>query len=98
MAGQTPLRSYPPCSDLGNLPLAVPSDVLRIGIVAAASFRYSPVFQWERPYQEKFSEDTLLSYRTQFKAAMQDDEFMVIVAEDSYKTERERFDSNDHPF
>jgi hypothetical protein len=52
---------------LDSLRIATPADVLRIGIVAAAGFRYSPVFRWERPHHEQHPGDTLLSYRTQFQ-------------------------------
>ena len=77
-----PFSSVPP---LGELRLAVPSDLFRIAIVAAAAFRYSPLFRWERPYHKQYSGDTLLSYQTQFKSAMQNDEFAVLVVEDNYR-------------
>lgn len=73
--------SFPP---LGTLRVASPSDILRIGVVATASFRYSPVFRWERPYHAKFPEDTLLSYRREFMNVIQDDEIIVLVVEDEY--------------
>jgi hypothetical protein len=71
-------------SPLGSLRIATPADVLRIGIVAAAGFRYSPVFRWERPHHEQHPGDTLLSYRTQFRDAIRSDEFVVLVQEDTY--------------
>lgn len=83
MAGNT-TTSFPPRPELGKLRLAEPSDILRIGIVTAAAFRYTPLFQWERPHHEQFPEDTLLSYRTPFKDAMQNDNCIVLVAEDLY--------------
>jgi hypothetical protein len=58
--------------------------VLRIGIVATAAFKYSPLFRWERPHHEKYPGDTLLSYRTQFQNAIQSDEFIVLVQEDTH--------------
>jgi hypothetical protein len=69
---------------LSSLRVPSPRDVLRIGIVAAAGFRYSPLFRWERPYHEKFPDDTLLSYRSQFMSAMKSDDFIVLIAEDDY--------------
>ncbi|KAK3935949.1 GCN5-related N-acetyltransferase protein [Diplogelasinospora grovesii] len=70
---------------LGGLRVAAPEDVLRIGIVATAGFRYSPLFRWERPYHEQHPADTLLSYRTQFQTAMESDNFIVLVQEDAYE-------------
>ncbi|KAK1834936.1 hypothetical protein QBC39DRAFT_220654, partial [Podospora conica] len=69
---------------LGALRVAQPTDVLRIGIVAAAGFRYSPLFKWERPHHEDFPEDTLLSYRTQFMTAIKSDDYIVLVQDDAY--------------
>lgn len=74
----------PPSPALGVLRVATPADILRIGIVAAASFCYSPLFRWERPHHEEFPDDTLLSYRTQFKDAMSNDEVVVLVVEDAF--------------
>ncbi len=59
----------------------------RIGIVAAAGFRYSPVFDWERPYHEKFPEDTLLSYRHAFASIISSPEHIVLVALDKFDPE-----------
>ncbi|KAK7403400.1 hypothetical protein QQX98_010813 [Neonectria punicea] len=74
-----------PPPDLGNLRVATPDDILRIGIVATAAFRYSPLFRWERPKHEQYPEDTLLSYRTQFKNVIQSDDFIVLVQESAYQ-------------
>ena len=68
-----------------ELRLAVPTDLSRISIVAASGFRYSPAFRWERPHHLDFPQDTLLSYQTQSKSAMQDIDTAVIVAEDNYQ-------------
>ncbi|KPM41013.1 hypothetical protein AK830_g5516 [Neonectria ditissima] len=75
----------PPPPDLGSLRVATPDDILRIGIVATAAFRYSPLFRWERPNHEQYPDDTLLSYRTQFKSAIQSEDFVVLVQEDAYQ-------------
>jgi hypothetical protein len=83
----TEITAYPPGPSLGSLRLATPSDILRIGIVATAGFRYSPLFRWERPHHEDYPEDTLLSYRTQFRDALKNDDFIVLIAEDSYKSD-----------
>jgi hypothetical protein len=72
----------PPC--LGTLRIATPANVLRIGIVATAGFKYSPLFKWERPHHEQYPSDTLLSYRTQFQNAIKSDDFIVLVQKDAY--------------
>jgi hypothetical protein len=76
------MSSAPAPPPLGALRVASPADVLRIGIVATAAFKYSPLFRWERPHHEKYPGDTLLSYRTQFQNAIQSDDFIVLVQED----------------
>ncbi|KAH6989584.1 hypothetical protein BKA56DRAFT_728041 [Ilyonectria sp. MPI-CAGE-AT-0026] len=75
----------PPPPDLGSLRVATPDDVMRIGIVATAAFRYSPLFRWERPNHDQYPDDTLLSYRTQLKTAIQSDDFIVLVQESAYQ-------------
>lgn len=75
---------FPPAPAFGSLRLATPLDVLRIGIVATAGFRYSPLFRWERPHHKNFPQDTILSYRTQFASAIKDEDYVVLVAEDHY--------------
>ena len=67
------------------LRLASPRDILRIGVVAASGFRYSPVFDWERPHHEKHPEDTLLSYRQAFASVIKSPEYAVLVALDKYE-------------
>lgn len=74
----------PPAPSLGTLRLASPKDILRIGIVAACGFRYSPVFDWERPYHAKYPSDTLLSYRREFAQAIRDPRYIVLAALDKY--------------
>ncbi|KAK4645775.1 hypothetical protein QC761_204540 [Podospora bellae-mahoneyi] len=72
---------FPP---LGHLRIASPDDVPRISVVATAAFRYSPLFEWERPNHSKYPEDTLESYRAQFLDAIQSDDHIVLVREDAY--------------
>ncbi|KAG4427876.1 hypothetical protein IFR05_016640 [Cadophora sp. M221] len=66
------------------LRVASPNDILRIGIVAACGFRYSPLFSWERPYHKQYLADTLLSYRLEFSEAIKNPENIVLVAVDQY--------------
>ncbi|KAK4658187.1 hypothetical protein QC762_204540 [Podospora pseudocomata] len=72
---------FPP---LGHLRIASPDDVPRISVVATAAFRYSPLFEWERPNHAKYPEDTIESYRAQFLDAIQSDDHIVLVREDAY--------------
>lgn len=69
------------------LRLASPRDILRIGVVAASGFRYSPIFDWERPYREKYPEDTPLSYRQAFASVIKNSEYAVLVALDKYESD-----------
>ncbi|RMJ14070.1 hypothetical protein BHE90_009418 [Fusarium euwallaceae] len=73
-----------PAPPFGLLRLASPADILRIGIVAAAGFRYSPVFDWERPKHAKFPQDTLLSYRHEFSSVIKSPEHIVLIATDKF--------------
>jgi len=77
--------SSPAYPDLGNLRLARPADIPRIGIVEAAAFRHSSLLQWHRPYYSDYPQDLYLNEKVHIKAAMQDDRAIVLVAEDSYK-------------
>lgn len=74
----------PTAPALNLLRVASPNDILRIGIVAACGFRYSPLFPWERPHHEKYPADTLLSYRHEFSEAIKNPENIVLVAVDKY--------------
>ena len=67
----------------GVLRLASPRDILRIGIVAACGFHCSPVFDWERPYHEKYPKDTLMSFHQEFANTIKGEEHVVLVAEPS---------------
>ena len=74
-----------PVPPFGPLRLASPKDILRIGVVAACGFRYSPIFDWERPYHEKYPQDTLLSYRQEFASFIKSPKHVVLVALDKYE-------------
>ena len=52
------------------------------------SFRYSPVFDGERPYHEKYSEDALLSYRQKFTDVPKGEEYVVLVAKTKYDLDK----------
>ena len=75
---------YPNALAFGVLRLASLTDVPRIAVVATSGFRYSPVFQWERPYHEKYPEDTLMSYKSMFAERIKNPEYIVLVASDAY--------------
>ena len=73
-----------PVPPFKTLRIASPQDILRIGVVAACGFRYSPVTDWERPYHEKYPEDTLLSFRQVFASFIKSPEYVVLVAVEKY--------------
>lgn len=79
------MSQLPLTPSLGELRIATPDDVLRIGIVAAAGFGYSPLFRWERPFHKEYPGDTLASYRKLFQAHIETDDFVVLVREDAYE-------------
>ncbi|VUC30722.1 unnamed protein product [Clonostachys rosea] len=74
----------PAAPDFGPLRLASPRDISRIGVVATAGFRYSPVFDWERPYHESHPGDTILSYCQEFSSDMKNPARIVLVAIDKF--------------
>ncbi|KAI9150894.1 Taurine hydroxylase-like protein SAT17 [Paramyrothecium foliicola] len=78
MGALTAPLSYP------HVRQAKPSDIMRIGIICCAGFRYSPIFRWERPHHEEYPEDTLLSYRKIFADAIGNENSIVYVALDKY--------------
>jgi hypothetical protein len=73
-----------PVPPFNRLRLASPRDTLRIAVVAASGFRYSPAFDWERPYHERYPADTLLSYQQSFADFIKSPEHVVLVALDKY--------------
>ncbi len=65
----------------------MPEDVLRLGIVCTAGFRYSEQFIWERPFHEKYPEDTIVFFRHEVARFIKDPEAIVLVATDRYDPE-----------
>lgn len=63
--------------------LATSEDLPRIATVAAAGFFHSPSFQFQRVHHDKYPDDTLLSYRTEYHAAILDPASVVLVTEDT---------------
>ncbi|EDU48623.1 conserved hypothetical protein [Pyrenophora tritici-repentis Pt-1C-BFP] len=63
--------------------VATPDDLHRISTVAAAAFFFSPTFQFQRPFHQKFPSDTIASYFMQYEAAIRDPLCLVLVAEDT---------------
>jgi hypothetical protein len=68
----------------GQLRPAAPEDVLRLGIICTASFRYSEQFIWERPYHSEYPQDTIVFFRQEVAALIKDPEMIVLVAVDKY--------------
>lgn len=75
----------PPPSFTPNLRLAQLSDLPRIGLVAAAGFHSSGVFQLERPGYNRYPRDTVASYRSHYRTAILDPDVVVLVAVGTYK-------------
>ncbi|CAI6339517.1 unnamed protein product [Periconia digitata] len=65
--------------------LATVHDLERIATVAAAGFYHSPTFKFQRKYHAKYPDDTLLSYKAEYRDSIVDPECVVLVAEDTVK-------------
>lgn len=76
--------SLPPPPSFGSLRLASPRDILRLGIVCTASFRYSEQFDWERTHHEQFPQSTIVWYRHSMAEFIRSPRHIVLVAVDSY--------------
>lgn len=72
-------------SSVGQVSPGHPSDILRIALVAASGFYYSPVFTWERPSHKEFPEDTHWSYCQQYIRYLRDAQSLLVVVRDSYE-------------
>lgn len=72
-------------SPLGRHRHAKLSDMPRTAVVAAAGFRQSPVFEYQRPHFNRYPQDTLASYERQYQQAILDPKTAVIVIEDEYR-------------
>ncbi|KAK3115467.1 hypothetical protein LTR53_005169 [Teratosphaeriaceae sp. CCFEE 6253] len=73
---------FPPTPALRSLRLARLSDLTRIGVVAAAGFYHSSWWGYDRPFADKFVNDTLASYRHMYQSCIIDPSVIVLVAED----------------
>jgi len=77
-----PLPLPPP---FGSLRLTSPRDILKLGIVCTASFRYSEQFDWERTHHEQFPQSTMVWYRHSMADFICSPRHIVLVAVDSYE-------------
>jgi hypothetical protein len=68
--------------DVNGVRLATLDDLPRIAIVATAAFFWSPTFRFQRPYYQEFPADTLASYWSEYKQAMEDPACVVLITED----------------
>lgn len=66
--------------------LATAQDLDRISTVAAAGFFHSPSFQFQRKYHAEYPDDTLLSYKAEYRDSIMDPDCIVLVAEDTVKS------------
>ncbi|PVH98943.1 hypothetical protein DM02DRAFT_656902, partial [Periconia macrospinosa] len=65
--------------------IATIQDLERIATVAAAGFFHSPTFKYQRRYHAKYPDDTLLSYKSEYRDSILDPDCVVLVAEDDVK-------------
>ncbi|KAH9211802.1 hypothetical protein DL95DRAFT_510438 [Leptodontidium sp. 2 PMI_412] len=77
----------PDPSAFRKIRLATPEDVLRLGIICTASFRYSEQFIWERPYHAEYPQDTIVFFRHEVRSLIEDPKMIVAVAVDEYDPE-----------
>ncbi|KAJ9165686.1 hypothetical protein NKR19_g210 [Coniochaeta hoffmannii] len=77
-----PLPLPPP---FGSLRLTSQRDILKLGIVCTASFRYSEQFDWERTHHEQFPQSTMVWYRHSMADFICSPRHIVLVAVDSYE-------------
>ena len=68
----------------GSLRLASTDDVLRLGVVCTAGFRYSERFIWERTAHHQHLQRTITWFRQEVSELNKKPEFIVLVAFDSY--------------
>jgi len=78
------MSGQPPAPPFGALRLASLGNLPRIGIVAAAGFKYSQVFEFTRPYHNQYPEDTIKDYQRIFRGQILDPEWIVLVKEDKF--------------
>ena len=83
--GRTDLGKSAPPQFPRSLRLATLQDITRIGVVAAAGFYHAPFFRFERPNFNRFPQDTLASYRAEYRRAILDPMSAVLVVEDEYE-------------
>lgn len=74
-----------PVPPYGRLRLARLADLPRIGVVAAAAFFHSTYFPYARPFYSQYPNDTIASYRAEYREGMLDPTKVVLVALDDYK-------------
>ncbi|KAK4223411.1 hypothetical protein QBC38DRAFT_459353 [Podospora fimiseda] len=68
----------------GSLKLASPDDVLRLGVVCTAGFRYSEQFIWERTAHAQYPQSTMNWFRQEVMEFIRKPEFIALVALDDY--------------
>jgi len=76
------LRKFPPVPAFSCLRLASPQDVPRMALVSTLGFRDSEIFKFERPWYDRYPQDTIASFTNLFHEQINDPNSVVIVAED----------------
>ena len=79
-----PASNPQPPPPLRGLRIAGLNDVLRLGIVCTAGFRYAEQFIWERPCHAQHPHATILFFSPEVEAFIRRPEHVVLVAMDRY--------------
>ncbi|KAL6399311.1 hypothetical protein AUP68_17857 [Ilyonectria robusta] len=82
----SPALTLPP-PPFASLRLASPADILRLGVVCTAGFRYSEEFTWERTHHEEYPQSTITFYRQEVSEFIRSPDHIVLVAMDRYSPE-----------
>ncbi|KAK2590069.1 hypothetical protein QQS21_012257 [Conoideocrella luteorostrata] len=81
MANTSEFPRPPPLYSLRSARL---EDVDRLALVGIAGFRHSQIFEFERPYYEKYPQDTFKSFQELWRDLICDPNTVTLVAEDDY--------------
>ncbi|KAH8804576.1 hypothetical protein F5884DRAFT_859200 [Xylogone sp. PMI_703] len=79
----------PRAPPFGDLQLASLSDLPRIGVVAAAGFKHSQVFEFTRPYHDQYPGDTIKDYQHIFRRQILDPEWIVLIRQDVFDSKED---------
>jgi hypothetical protein len=82
-----PAGQGPRTPDIQPLRIASPNDILRLGVVATAGFRYSEQFMFERIFHVDYPQDTIVFFRHEAEEFVKSPWHIILVAIDKYDPE-----------